>query len=85
MNSIPDGVGLQALPSRLPKRNNQENSPAIEVGITHQRVLEDLLGIGRGYVKHQAIVTIQNYRQYRQCKQKIGAIRKTLMFDNTEK
>ena len=32
--SIPSGdVGLAAFPSRLPKRNNQDNSPALEVGI----------------------------------------------------
>ena len=47
-----DDVGLPAFPSRLPKRNNQDNSPAVEVGIRHQRVLEDLLGIVWGYVRH---------------------------------
>ena len=52
-----DGVGLPAFPSRLPKRNNQDNSPAVEVGIRHQRVLEDLLGIVRGHVRRQTIET----------------------------
>ena len=33
--SIPSGgVGLAAFPSRLPKRNHQDNSPALEVGIS---------------------------------------------------
>ena len=27
-----DGVGLAAFPSRLSKRNNQDNSPALKVG-----------------------------------------------------